>query len=226
MRKRVWWIVAGVIVVIALVIGVGPWAYAKFLHGDQPDALHLPGNPAPAAADGVLDGAWTVSPGSRAGYEVWETLSGQRTFVRGQTDRVTGAATVQDSMLTTGNIEVDVASIATDDGRRDTMFDTLVMNTASHPTATFAISQPVDLTALPGDGTTITVPVDGKLTLRGQARDVTTNFQVRRSGETIETAGAIDTVWTDYHINKPTLFPNIVVEDAGQVQFSIVLSMG
>ncbi|MFZ2177628.1 MAG: YceI family protein [Rhodococcus sp. (in: high G+C Gram-positive bacteria)] len=225
MRKRVWWIVTGVVVVLALV-GVGPWVYAKFLHGDQPDALHLSGNPAPVAADGPLDGAWTVSPGSRAGYEVWETLSGQRNFVRGQTDRVTGGVTVQDSVLTAGKVEVDVASIATDDGRRDTMFRTLVMNTASQPTATFEISQPVDLSALPGDGSTVTVPVNGKLTLRDQTRDVTTNFQVRRSGENIETAGAIDTVWTDYHINKPTLFPNIVVEDTGQVQFSIVLTKG
>ena len=223
MRKRVWWIIAGVVAMIVLVVGVGPWAYAKFLHGDQPDALHLSDDPA-AAATGPLDGTWSVSPGSHAGYEVWETLSGQRTFVRGQTDQVTGTAAVENSVLTTGNVTVDVKSIATDDTRRDNMFRTLVMNTAAQPTATFEISQPVDLSELPADGTAVTVPVHGTLTLRDQTRDVTTNFQIRRSGQNIETAGAIDTIWTDYQINKPTLFPNIVVEDAGQVQFAIVLS--
>ncbi|MGW0045582.1 YceI family protein [Rhodococcus sp. NPDC003348] len=222
MRKRLWWILGSVVVVAALAIGVGPWAYAKFLHGDQPDALGLSGTS--EGGSGSLDGEWTVQPTSAAGYEVWETLNGQRVFVRGQTSTVNGTATVQDSKLTTGTVEVDVASIATDNGRRDSYFDMFVMNTGSFPKATFEVTEPVDLAAVPEDGRAVSVPVTGKLTLRGQSREVTTDFDIRRSGETLETAGALDVAWSDYQVQKPTTFPNIVVEDAGQVQFSIVLS--
>ena len=222
MRKRVSWIIGAVLAVAVIAIGVGPWAYAKFFHGDQPDALGLSGES--TGASGSLDGNWTVAPESAAGYEVWETLNGQRVFVRGQTHDVTGAATVEDSTLTTGTVEVDVASIATDSERRDAMFDMMIMNTGSFPTATFEVTEPVDLSAVPEDGSTVSVPVSGKLTLRGQTRDVTTNFDIQRSGENIETAGAVDVAWTDYQVSKPTTFPNIVVEDAGQIQFSIVLS--
>ncbi|MFD1813282.1 YceI family protein [Rhodococcus gannanensis] len=221
MRKRVLWIIGAVLAVAVIAVGVGPWAYAKFFHGDQPDALGLSG--AATGGSGSLDGNWTVAPESAAGYEVWETLNGQRVFVRGQTQDVTGTATVEDSTLSAGVVEVDVASIATDSERRDAMFDMMIMNTGSFPTATFEVTEPVDLSVVPEDGSTVSVPVSGKLTLHGQTRDVTTNFDIRRSGENIETAGAVDVAWTDYGVQKPTTFPNIVVEDAGQVQFSIVL---
>ncbi|MGW4481465.1 YceI family protein [Rhodococcus triatomae] len=221
MRKRVLWIVGAVLAVAVIAVGVGPWAYAKFFHGDQPDALGLTGEA--SGASGSLAGNWTVVPESAAGYEVWETLNGQRVFVRGQTQDVTGTATVEDSTLTAGTVEVDVASIATDSERRDAMFDMMIMNTGSFPTATFELTEPIDLSTVPEDGSTISVPVAGKLTLRGQTRDVTSTFDIRRSGERLETAGAIGVAWTDYQVQKPTTFPNIVVEDAGQVQFSIVL---
>lgn len=222
MRKRLWWIIGSVLVVAAVAIGVGPWAYAKFLHGDQPDALGLSGSS--DGGSGPLDGEWAVAPGSAAGYEVWETLNGERVFVRGQTATVNGTATVADSVLTTGTIEVDVASIATDNGRRDSYFDMFVMNTGSYPKATFVVTEPVDLATVPDDGSVVSVPVTGELTLRDQTREVSADFDIRRSGENLETAGALDVAWSDFQVQKPTTFPNIVVEDAGQIQFSIVLS--
>ncbi|QNG18164.1 YceI family protein [Rhodococcus triatomae] len=221
MRKRLLWIVGGLVVVAALVIGVGPWVYATFLHGDQPEALGL--SDEASAASGPLDGSWVAGPGSQAGYEVWETLNGQRVFVRGQTEDVTGGAVIENSTLISGSVAVTVASIATDDSRRDSMFDTMIMATAQYPEATFTLTESVDLSSLPSDGTSATVPVTGELTIRGQTRPVTADFDIRQSGDRLETAGAIDVVWTDYEVPKPTMFPNIVVEDAGQVQFAIVL---
>lgn len=221
MRKRLLWILGGLVLVAALVIGVGPWVYAKFLHGDQPDALGLSSES--NAASGPLDGNWTAGEGSQAGYEVWETLNGARVFVRGQTNDVTGSAIIEGSALTSGTVEVKVESITTDDSRRDTMFDMRIMSTVVHPNATFTITEPVDLSALPSDGSSLTVPVTGELTLRGKTQPVTADFEIRQSGERLETAGAIDVTWSDYEVPMPTWFPNIVVEDAGQVQFSIAL---
>lgn len=224
MNKRWWWLIGSAVAVIAVVFLAGPWVYANFIHGDQPEALGLSENADPADASVEIDGAWTVGAGSKAGYEVWETLQGQRVFVRGQTEKVSGNATIEGGKLTEGSVEVLVASIATDDARRDFQFSSTVMNSGKFPKATFTITEPVDLSTLPADGTTVTVPITGELTLRGETRPVTTDFEIRRSGSTIEAAGAIDVTWTDYNISKPTMFANIIVEDAGQIQFSIVLS--
>ncbi|RZL23614.1 MAG: YceI family protein [Rhodococcus sp. (in: high G+C Gram-positive bacteria)] len=224
MNKRWWWVIGSAVAVVLAVILAGPWMYANFIHGDQPDALGLSDDAAPADASAEIDGTWTVGPGSKAGYEVWETLQGQRVFVRGQTEKVSGTATVESEKLTEGTVEVAVATIATDDGRRDFQFSNSVMNASKFPKATFTITEPVDLSTVPADGTITTIPITGELTLKGETRPVTTDFDIRRSAAGIEAAGAIDVTWTDYKIDKPTMFANIIVEDAGQIQFSIILS--
>ncbi|MGC0364585.1 polyisoprenoid-binding protein YceI [Rhodococcus sp. 27YEA15] len=224
MKKRWWWVIGSVVAVAVVVVLVGPWFYAKFLHGDQPEALGLSDSAAPADASVEIDGAWTVGTGSKAGYEVWETLQGQRVFVRGQTEKVSGNATIESGKLTAGTVDVSVAAIATDDGRRDFQFSNTVMESAKFPNATFTVTDPVDLSALSADGAILTVPISGELTLKSETRPVTADFKIRRAGEGIEAAGAIDVTWSDYQIEKPTMFANIIVEDAGQIQFSVVLS--
>ncbi len=175
MNKRWWWVIGSAVAVVLAVVLAGPWVYANFIHGDQPDALGLSDDAAPADASAEIDGTWTVGAGSKAGYEVWETLQGQRVFVRGQTEKVSGTATVESEKLSEGTVEVAVATIATDDGRRDFQFSNSVMNAGKFPKATFTITEPVDLAAVPADGTITTIPITGELTLKGETRPVTTD---------------------------------------------------
>jgi len=226
MSKK-WWIVLGsVIAVIVLAIGVGPWLYVKLFHGDQPEALGLSGVAEAADESVPLDGEWVIgmNSGSKAGYEVWESLNGQRVFVRGQGESVGGAVQIEGGKLTSGTAEVTVSGIKTDNSTRDGAFNMWIMETSEFPYATFEITEPVGVSTLPTDGSSIAVPVVGNLTFKGVTRPATAQTEVRRSGSALEAAGKIDVTWSDYGVSAPSL-PNIVVEPQGQVQFALNLTL-
>ena len=91
-----WWIVGAVVVVAVIALFVGPRIYASFESSDPAATVSTEGA---RAAEGDLDGEWTVTPGSdsnptSAGYTVAEVLNGADVTVVGTTRDVSGSATV------------------------------------------------------------------------------------------------------------------------------------
>ncbi len=219
-RRRTWWIVGGLVALLALGLGVGPLLYAA----TQEDAAAAPtvqAQPSDVELVADTDGTWAVSPGSSAGYRVDEVLNGADVTVAGTTDRVTGQVVIEGGDLTSGEVVVDVASVSTDSGRRDDYFRGTVMDVGTHPTATFAIRGPVDLPEL--SGTPVTVPVTGDLTLRGTTRQVQADLAVVRTAEGVDVSGAVPVVFADFGITPPNL-GFVRVEDRGQVEFLLRLA--
>ncbi len=219
-RRRTWWIVGGLVALLALGLGVGPLLYAA----TQEDAAAAPtvqAQPSDVELVADTDGTWAVSPGSSAGYRVDEVLNGADVTVAGTTDRVTGQVVIEGGDLTSGEVVVDVASVSTDSGRRDDYFRGTVMDVGTHPTATFAIRGPVDLPEL--SGTPVTVPVTGDLTLRGTTRQVQADLAVVRTAEGVDVSGAVPMVFADFGITPPNL-GFVRVEDRGQVEFLLRLA--
>ena len=225
MRKPVWVLVA--VVVVALIgFFVAPWVYGTFVAEDDAPAPSVSTEGAEAATGG-LDGEWTVVAGTEpnrtaAGYTVHEILRGADVTVVGSTDQVSGSATVAGETLTDARVVVQVDGITTDSGQRDDQFRTRVMDTASNPTATFVLTEPVDLSSVPDDGSTGTVTATGTLTLRGQERPVTVDVEVLRTGERLVASGSIPAVWSDYGVEAPSL-GFVTVDDAGSVDFLVTL---
>jgi polyisoprenoid-binding protein YceI len=220
-RRRLWWIVGGIVAVLALGLGLGPLLYAA----TQEDAAAAPtvqAQPSEVELVPETDGTWTVAPGSSAGYRVDEVLNGADVTVAGTTDQVGGSVVIQGGDLATAEVTVDVARIATDSGQRDGYFRGNVMDVGTHPTATFAVRGPVDLPEL--TGTPVTVPVTGDLTLRGTTRQVQTDLAVVRTAEGVEVSGAIPVVFADFGITAPNL-GFVRVEDRGQVEFLLRLAL-
>lgn len=143
--------------------------------------------------------------------------------VVGSTTEVSGTASVADSKLTAGEITVRTASITTDNDRRDNQFRGNIFDVATHPTATFTVDSPVDLSSLPRDGTTETVTVAGTLTLKDQSRPVSVEMTVLQSGDRLIASGAIPTTWRDFGIEPPRL-GFVTVEDNGTVDFLVTLA--
>jgi polyisoprenoid-binding protein YceI len=219
-RRRTWWIVGGVVALLALGLGLGPLLYAA----TQEDAAAAPtvqAQPSDVELVADTDGTWTVSAGSSAGYRVDEVLNGADVTVAGTTDRVTGQVVIEGGDLASGEAVVDVASVSTDSGRRDDYFRGTVMDVGTHPTATFAIRGPVDLPEL--SGTPVTVPVTGDLTLRGTTRQVQAEISVVRTAEGVDVSGAVPVVFADFGITPPNL-GFVRVEDRGQVEFLLRLA--
>lgn len=219
-RRRTWWIVGGLVAVLAVGLGVGPLLYAA----SQEDAAAAPtvqAQPSDAELVADTDGTWAVGPGSSAGYRVDEVLNGADVTVAGTTDRVTGQVVIEGGVLTGAEVAVDVASVTTDSGRRDDYFRGTVMDVGTHPTATFAVRGPVDLPEL--GGTPVTVPVSGDLTLRGTTRPVQAEIAVVRTAEGVDVSGAVPVVFADFGITPPDL-GFVRVEDRGQVEFLLRLA--
>src|SRR4051794_31700152 len=167
--RRTWWTTGGAVAVLAVAAIGGPLVYAA-LEGDAPPAPTVQAQPSDAALVSDTDGTWTVAAGSSAGYRVHEVLNGADVTVAGTTDQVTGTVVIAAGDLTDADVTVDVASVATDSGQRDSYFRRNVMDVDSNPTATFAVTQVADLPEL--TGTPVTVPVTGELTLKGTTQQV------------------------------------------------------
>ncbi len=218
-RRRVWWVVGGLVTLLVLGLVLGPLVYAAF----QEDAAAAPtvqAQPSDVELAADTDGTWTVGPGSSAGYRVDEVLNGANVTVAGTTDQVTGSVVVEGGDLATAEVTVDVAGIRTDVGQRDGYFRDSVMEVGTWPTATFAVQGPVDLPEL--TGTPVTVPVTGELTLRDTTRPVRTELSVVRTAEGVEVSGAVPVVFADFGITPPDL-GFVRVEDRGQVEFLLRL---
>jgi len=220
-RRRTWWIVGGIVALLAIGLGVGPLLYAA----TQEDAVAAPtvqAQPSDVELVADTDGTWTVVPGSSAGYRVDEVLNGADVTVAGTTDQVTGQVVIDGGDLSSAEVTVDVASIRTDIGQRDSYFRGNVMDVETYPTATFAIRGPVDLPEL--GGTPVTVPVTGDLTLRDTTRQVQAEIAVVRTAEGVDVSGAVPVVFADFGITPPDL-GFVRVEDRGQVEFLLRLTM-
>jgi polyisoprenoid-binding protein YceI len=231
--RRLKWIVALPIVALFLAVG-GTWTYINVLQDDAPARLTLEGsvtdNPpattattaagAAAVVPASFDGTWLAGTGSQAGYRVKEVLFGQSTEAVGRTGNVDGAITISGTRVETAAISIDLASVTSDESRRDGQFRGRIMNVAQYPTATFTLTSPIDLGTLPADGATVTVPATGELTLHGTKKVVTVDVTAQRSGGVVSVNGTIPVVFSDYGIGSPSFGP-ASVQDHGEIEFLV-----
>ena len=104
-----------------------------------------------ASFDGDVAGTWTVAAGSQAGYRVTEQLASlpAASEAIGRTDQVTGQIVVTSDGTTTtvdsGSLTVDTTTITSDESRRDNRMRSEGLQTDEFPTATFTLTQPVEV---------------------------------------------------------------------------------
>ena len=240
MSRRRWLILIPVVALVALV--GGPWVYINLIRDDPPARLTLDdATTTTTAGDGDVDGtgsttttagvgtsegiegAWSVSTGSQAGYRVKEVLFGQDSEAVGRTTGVTGTMDISGTTVTTTEVVVDMTTVASDEDRRDGQFHGRIMDTATFPTATFTLSEPIDLGSVPADGDVVNHTVTGDLTLRGVTNPVTFELTARRNGATIEANGSIAVDFDDFQIPDASGGPASVGRD-GELELLLVFT--
>lgn len=170
-----------------------------------------------------LDGTWTVGDGSQAGYRVVEDLQGITDFEAvGRTSEVTGSVVLSGTTVNEGSFEVQIATITSDDTRRDGQFTGDIMNAAEFPTATLVLTDPIELDGIPGDGATVSTTANGELTLRGSTNPVTFPVDAQILDGRIEIVASIDVLFSDYGIANPSN-PFVTVRDEGKVEVQLFL---
>jgi polyisoprenoid-binding protein YceI len=225
------WTVAGVVAVAVLAVA-GPFVYINFIKSDAPAPLTAattaPTTPATtqagqSASDGSIAGTYSVTSGSQAGYRVKEVLFGQDAEAVGRTSAVTGPIPIDGTRVTAGDFSVDLTTVQSDESRRDNQFQGRIMDTATYPTATFKLAQPIELSSLPADGATISAKAQGQLTLHGTTRQVTVDVSAQRSAGSIRLSGQIPVTFADWNIPNPSFGP-ASTEDHGLIEFLLVLA--
>jgi polyisoprenoid-binding protein YceI len=234
------WIIALPVAALLLAMA-GTWTYVNVISDDAPARLTLEGTVADRATDNApatssttaarastevpvsFDGTWLATTGSQAGYRIKELLFGQSAEAVGRTSNVDGALTISGTTVQTAAISIDLADVTSDKSQRDNQFRGRIMNVTQYPTATFTLTEPIDLGTLPADGATMTVPATGELTLHGTTKTVTTTVTAKRSGGTIQVNGTIPVVFSDYGIPDPSFGP-ASVEDHGEIEFLVAFT--
>lgn len=222
--RRHWkaWLIGGIAFLVLAFVG-GPWLYINVFSDPPAQELQLSNSAQQGGGQAVpVDGEWTVSDGSQAGYRVKEILFGQDTTAVGRTGKVTGTVEVAGTKLTSGTVTVDMGSVATDKSGRDEQFRTRIMSVSQFPTSTFALTQPVDFGAVPPVGQKVTVKATGQLTLRGQSKPVTVDLSALRGNDNIQVQASIPVTFADYGIPDPSI-PGISTEDRGVIEVLVML---
>lgn len=219
-------IVIAVIAAVLLVTVVGPFLYFNVIKDDAPERLSLDdietdgSDTTDGAADGI-EGAWSVTGDSVVGYRIEETLFGQSAEAAGRSEGVTGELTIEGTTVTEASFEVDMTTFESDASQRDGQFEGRIMEVDEFPTATFVLTEPIELGAVPELGEQITTTATGDLTLHGVTREITIDLAARLDGSTFAVDGTTTVTFSDYGIDDPSGGPASVGDD-GELEVLLV----
>lgn len=213
-------------IVLALaVLGVAALAgiYFLFFNEDSPDEFELtPVEDAAEPATGDLAGTWSVAAGSEAGYRVREKLANlpAQSDAVGRTEDVTGTVVIDDAAVSAATFEVQLATLQSDEDRRDNRVRQ-ALQTDQFPTATFELTEPIDLADPSAESER--VEAVGDLTIHGVTKSVSIPIEAARNGDLLELVGAITFPMADYGITPPSIGGFVSVEDDATLEFKILL---
>ena len=214
---------AAVVIIGGAAAIFGPGLYADWANESAEAAPSLGSSAVPLPDAEAAAGTWTIGDGSFAGYRVEEVLQGQDVTVTGRTEDVSGAVTVADGAITDAAVEVDIASVATDESNRDAYFRDDAMEADMFPTATFELTEPAPIE----EGATA-VELTGELTVHGVTQPATVEAEVAgdaTSGDPVQVIGSVPITFADFEVEAPDL-GFVTVEDEGSIEFSLQLQPG
>lgn len=175
-----------------------------------------------------VDGQWEVVPGnppntSSVGFTFDELLPNEARSTSGSTQDVAGELVVEQGELTSGEIVVDMNDVVTDQEVRDENVRNKLFETDEYPTSSFVITEPVDVSQLPEDGTPGTVELTGDLTIKGRTHEVTDTFTALRDGSHLVVSGDLVIDRNDYGVESPQMIA-AEIADEGEINIRIALA--
>lgn len=244
-RRRVT-LIAAMAVLIGFVAAGGYGLWYVFLRPGGPAAVSssnvaIPSTAASTAATAVdsaeplgINGTWRVDrsigsfadfSGSFVGYRVQEQLAriGGNIAV-GRTPDVSGSVTISGSSVTSAEITADLSTLHSDDSRRDGVLEQQSLETSRFPTATFKLTEPIELPGGAASGEEVEVTAHGDLTLHGQTQTVEIPLTGRLEGGIIVLTGSLDIAFADYGIDPPQSFVVLSVDDHGILELQLFLA--
>jgi polyisoprenoid-binding protein YceI len=219
-----------VLVAAAIVLAVGGLVlYLTVLRDDPPERVALSpetptsGQPAEGATPA---GQWVVRTGDDpfVGYRVRETFAGLSVAsdAVGRTHDVSGSLTVDGATtISAAEVTAGLQALESDEDRRDNAIRNRGLETEKFPSATFALTAPLELPSPPATGKQVDVTATGDLTMHGVTKHVDVPVEARWDGSTIQVVGTIDVAFADYDIEPPSIGGFVSVEDHGEIELKL-----
>lgn len=223
------------VVAVVAIAGAAYGGWYVFLRPSGPAPVGSSDQPAASfsavAEPASLDGTWSVTDaigtvadgtGTFVGYRVQEQLAniGGNTAV-GRTGEVAGTLTLQGSTVSAAEITATLTGLTSDDSRRDGQLRRQGIQTDQFPTASFRLTAPIALGAVPADGATVTAMATGDFTLHGVTKSASVALSVTRAGGLVTVTGSFEIAFADYAIEKPTSFAVLSIDDTGTVELQL-----
>ena len=214
-----------ILILASSALALGPLAFSVIMgRGVKTEPINAD-KVHPATTD--VDGEWHVAQGSAynytsAGFTIDEILPADKRTTSGSTKHVTGQATIKDGVVEEASITVDMASLTTDKKVRDQNMKSKLFEVTKYPESTFTLTEPADVSAVPDDGSLVTVPLTGDLTIHGETKNVTQDFQVVRDGDTIILGGDIPINRLDFSVETPEMIA-AKISEVGDVNVRVTL---
>lgn len=238
-------IVAAVIAVVVVVgAAVGLW---WFLRDDAPEEVSLE-----AATESVtsttaggatstttgtpgVDGRWSVdaesgtfdyesATGSFVGFRIDEELVGIGGIQAvGRTGEVVGELVIEDGELTVATFAADMASITTNDRRRDDKVAE-ALEVGSFPEASFVLSAPIPLGAGAATGEAQQATASGEFTLHGVTRSVDVPIEAQLVDGTVVVVGSFEVALADYDLEVPSAPIVVSASDTATIEFQLLFT--
>lgn len=235
-------VIIGIVAAVAVLAGVGAW---WILRDDAAPRASLEGaaeRAGEAGSDGDGDagdgtdtdeavtdptGTWSVDEGSFAGYRIDEVFTGGvNNTATARTSDVDGTVTIDGATVTDVEVTVQMGTLESTDGNglRDGRVGG-ALDTDAHPTATFTLTEPIDLGSVPEPGEAVTAKAIGDLTLKGVTQQVTVDLEAQLDGSKLLVAGNAPVVLSDFGIDAPSAPRVVSIEDEGELEFQLILSL-
>lgn len=247
-RARLLKVGAVAVAAVVLVAAIGLW---WFFRDDAPDEVSLDSaiesidsveastqsttvvNDAVGSVD--ISGTWVVdtdtgdfdyesATGSFVGFRIEEELNGiGSTTAVGRTGDVSGAIVIEGTTVTEVAFDVDMTTITTNSSQRDDNVQD-ALETGEFPSASFALTERIELGEPAAGGEAISVTAHGELTIHGVTQAVSFDLDAQLVDQTVVVVGSIGITFADYGVDVPSGGPVISVDDFGVLELQFLLT--
>jgi polyisoprenoid-binding protein YceI len=217
--------------VVVAVVGFAVIYFVLFpTSSPKPLALSAATAATPVSSGAQLTGTWKIAPGSVAGYRVREKLGflPAESDAVGRTSQITGSATVAESKdivtIRKASFVVAVNTLKSNESMRDQHIQTIGIQSATYPKATFVLSSPLILPATALNGHTVHTSATGVFNIHGTARQETVALEMRLSDSKIQSAGSLTFPWGRFNMTAPSIGGFVNVSDKATMEFKLELA--
>ncbi len=216
-----------------LVVAVVGFVFIYFVlfptSSPKPFSLSSSAAAAPVSSGTSFAGRWTVGAGSVAGYRVREKLGflPAESDAVGRTSAITGAATFAQSgqvvSVRAASFTVDVLKLKSDEAMRDEHIQTIGIQSATYPKATFVLSSALTLPGSALSGEVVHTSITGVFNIHGTYRRETVPLEMRLSGSAIQAVGSLTFPWSEFNMTAPSVGGFVSVTNRATMEFDLRL---